>query len=238
MFNSFLQEQILYLLLLFYLKYVMIKKGGVTTSMNKTIIIIVGAVMALFIGVIIYSSVANRPEPPPEVEEPCENTVVIAGTEYKISETTSLTIEWVALTRDDMQELSRLVNLTRLELKVCEITNINALSRLANLTHLDLRFNNITELAALESLANLTYLNLSHNNITNVQSLEFLTRLTELNLASNDISDISALYGRLPNLRNLYLYDNAKNEEGIDVFDERTQGAVLRGQFPGAAIHF
>lgn len=205
--------------------------------MNK-LTITVGAVMVLFIGVIIYSAVVNRAEPPPEPEEPCENTVTVAGTEYKVDETTFLSLEWIPLTREDLREISRLVNLTHLELRVCEINNIGVLSRLVNLTRLDLRFNNITDLTPLENMPNLTQLNLSHNKITNVKPLEFLTMLTELDLGGNNLSDISSLYNRLPNLQNLYLYDNAKDDKGIDVFDEHRNGEMLRGNFPGATIHF
>ncbi|MCL2637855.1 MAG: leucine-rich repeat domain-containing protein [Oscillospiraceae bacterium] len=204
----------------------------------KNMIIAVAVIMALFIGVMIYSSVANKPEPEPEPEPPCENTVNIAGVDYKIDVTTSLSLNSVDLTVEDMRQLPRLVNLTHLELKSCEISDISALSRMTGLVRLDLRFNNITDLSSLERLENLTYLNLSHNRIVSVEPLYAMTNLTELELGANFISDLSPLYGRLPALKNLYIYDNAKDGRGIDVFNELEQGEFLRGRFPGATIHF
>ncbi|MDR2558185.1 MAG: leucine-rich repeat domain-containing protein [Oscillospiraceae bacterium] len=205
--------------------------------MNK-IVILVGIIMVLFIGVVIYSVVFNQPEPPPELEEPCENTVIIAGAEYKIDATFSLALEWTPLSREDIWQISRLINLTSLELKVCDISDISAFSRLVNLTRLDLRVNSISDLTPLTNLENLTHLNLSHNNITDVRPLEWLTELAELELGANIIADISPLYGKLPNLRNLFIYDNAKDTRGRDILDEYTHGAAIRAQFPGATVHF
>ena len=200
--------------------------------------IIVSIIMVIFIGVIIYSAATNKPEPPPEPEEPCPNTVTVAGEDYKIDSTTSLSIEWTSLTGEDMRSIALLVNLTSLELKVCEITDIRPLSGLVNLTRLDLRLNSISDLTPLSELLNLTHLDLRHNDISSVNALADLTNLVMLELGGNNISDISPLYGRLPYLKNLYIYDNAKDSRGYDYFDERLYGDIIKEQFQRATIHF
>jgi Leucine-rich repeat (LRR) protein len=201
--------------------------------MNKLLLILVGIIMTLFIVVIIYSVVISsgtEPEVTPDV--PNYSIVTIAGEEYDIA-ITSLVIEWTPLTDEDLLQIGQLLNLTHLELKVCEISDISALSGLTNLVRLDLRFNSISNLTPLERLTGLTHLNLNHNNISDVRPLARLTGLVELQLGANMISDLSPLYDRLTSLKNLHVYDNNK-----DTIDEYSHGAAIRAGFPGATVHF
>jgi hypothetical protein len=200
-------------------------------KLNK-LTITVGTIMVLFIGVIIYSAVVNRPPPLPEPEEPRDDIVMIAGVEYS-RDITSLSIEWTPLTHDDMRQIGLLTSLLELELKACEISDLRSLSGLTRLQRLDLRFNNISDVTPLSELKNLTRLNLSHNIITNIEPLENLSSITMLELGGNNISDISPLYGKMPSLRSLFIYDN-----DTDALDEYLFGEQIRSRMPGVTIHF
>ena len=106
-----------------------------------------------------------------------------------------------------MSPLSRLTNLTRLELGYNNISDLSPLSGLNNLTGLPLWHNNISDLSPLSGLTNLTWLPLYGNNISDVSPLSGLNNLTSLSLYFNNISDVSALSG-LTNLTWLYLLNN------------------------------
>jgi Leucine-rich repeat (LRR) protein len=204
--------------------------------MDKPLIIF-GIIIALFTGFLIFSAVMNRAELP-EPEEITANVAVIAGVEYSL-DITDLSLGWTPLTGEDMKQIALLRNLTRLELKACEITDISALAGLANLTRLDLRFNEIVNITPLSNLTNLTYLNISHNEISDINALAGLSKLTTLELGGNNLSDLSPLYGdRMPALRDLYIYDNAKDDKGFHYFDEYLHGDVIKARLPNTTIHF
>ena len=78
--------------------------------------------------------------------------------------------------------------------------------KMRQLTRLDARQQNITDLTGLEHAVNLTYLNLYDNHISDHSVVGKLTRLTELNLENNRGLDISAI-GNLTNLRKLNIND-------------------------------
>jgi Leucine-rich repeat (LRR) protein len=198
-------------------------KKGLYENMKKLLVIILAA--ALFCG-----CTNARPEPdPPGTDE----NITIGGKEYSI-DLTSLSIEWLKLTAEDMEQLALMTNLTRLEVKMCEITDISPLAELTKLERLDLRFNEISDLSPLAELVNLTHLNLSHNEIRDVSALVKLANLRELELGANYISDLSPLYGKLTKLVNLYIYDN-----NPDTIDDYLFGSSIRAGFPeGCTIHF
>ena len=103
--------------------------------------------------------------------------------------------------------LSDVWEITCLDIRDREISDISALSGLTNLANLELGSNNISDISALSGLTNLTYLGLWDNNISDISALNGLTNLTNLNLEDNNISDISALSG-LMNLQYLHLSGN------------------------------
>ena len=92
----------------------------------------------------------------------------------------------------DISSLSRLTNLTTLDLPGCHIENLSPLSGLTNLTHLNLRQNQISSISSLSGLTNLTILNLSDNRISSVSPLSRLTSLTDLDLSNNQIVSLSS----------------------------------------------
>ena len=103
----------------------------------------------------------------------------------------------------DLTPLSGLTNLTELNLFLNDITDLTPLSRLTNLTKLNLCKNQkITDITPLAGLTNLIVLDLSYTSITDIAPLSGLTNLTELNLFLNDITDLTPL-SRLTNLTKL-----------------------------------
>ncbi len=133
-----------------------------------------------------------------------ETTVVIAGREYSITDTTELSIKETTLSNDDLVNIGKLTNLTNLVLVDNQITDVSSLAGLTNLTTLILYVNPITDISPLARLTNLTNLGLAGNQITDITPLAGLTNLTTLHLNDNQIVDISPLVG-LTNLTYLCL---------------------------------
>ena len=107
----------------------------------------------------------------------------------------------------DLTGLEGATNLRILNLRGNSVSDISAVAGLTNLTELYLSSNNISDISAVGGLTNLTWLNLSVNNISDISAVAGLTNLTELYLSSNNISDISAV-GGLTNLTWLNLSVN------------------------------
>ena len=98
-------------------------------------------------------------------------------------------------------------NLTRLDARNANISDLTGLEGATNLRILNLRGNSVSDISAVAGLTNLTELYLSGNNISDISAVAGLTNLTELYLSNNNISDISAVAG-LTNLTWLYLLNN------------------------------
>lgn len=76
---------------------------------------------------------------------------------------------------EDLGGIEYFKNLTKLELKLCQLTNIDPIANLTNLEYLDLSYNNIEDVESLKALTNLQYLNLEGNTrltTAEVRSLE------------------------------------------------------------------
>ncbi|MHA1343003.1 MAG: leucine-rich repeat domain-containing protein, partial [Promethearchaeota archaeon] len=117
---------------------------------------------------------------------------------------------------DQIEGLSKLQNLTSLNLSGNKISKIKGLENLTKLTRLSLNNNNIEKISGLNNLENLTYLSLSQNRINEIEGLERLTNLRELWLNNNSISEIKG-FENLQNLRTLELYSNKITElRGLD----------------------
>ena len=93
----------------------------------------------------------------------------------------------------NLSPLSRLTNLTRLNLNRNSVSDISALASLTNLTWLALWDNSVSDLSPLSRLTNLTGLDLNGNGVSDISALASLTNLTWLVLMVNSISDISPL---------------------------------------------
>lgn len=139
--------------------------------------------------------------------ESVEEFITIKDRKYSTS-LTRLDLSRKDLSNDDIKQLSKMINLTYLNLNGNQITNIDVLSNLENLTELLLCNNQISDISILSNLTNLTKLNISINNITDINALSSLTNLTDLDIWNNEISDISPL----SNLKSLTTLSINKNE--------------------------
>jgi internalin A len=99
---------------------------------------------------------------------------------------------------------------TALDLRGCNITDLNDLPELfecVHLTMLDLSNNQISDITPIAQLTNLTWLGLSNNPISDITPIAQLTNLTGLGLRNNQISDITPI-AQLANLTMLDLSNN------------------------------
>ncbi|MBB6446754.1 leucine-rich repeat domain-containing protein [Bacillus benzoevorans] len=105
-------------------------------------------------------------------------------------------LTYLDLRENEISDISRLTELTKLRvlhLPFNQISDISALAGLAKLEIVDLSYNRIRDVRALNGLTEIHALNLSANGINDISALSRLTKLIDLKLAANGISDISAL---------------------------------------------
>lgn len=142
-----------------------------------------------------------------EIMADLPETIMIRGQEYSTS-LTSLTLNNMGLTDEDIVELKYMVNLTELHIYQNELTDLTPLKGLTGLKTLSLFKNNISDLSPIAGLISLEDLYLRSNNITDVSPLESLTALKVLDVSENSVSDINPLAG-LRNITLLRLNDNS-----------------------------
>ena len=83
--------------------------------------------------------------------------------------------------------VSKLKNLTSLDLSYNNVITSDGIKHLINLTRLDLRCNNLITDDGIKHLVNLTFLDLSYNKIITNDGIKHLVNLTSLNLSYNKI---------------------------------------------------
>jgi hypothetical protein len=143
-----------------------------------------------------------------------------------------------------------LINLSTIEAKGLNITNLTGLEKCRELASLDLSRNKIIDLTPIKGLAKLQYLNLADNQVSELTPLgedyalqyielsrnrikvltplQALTNLASLYLSSNQISDITSLL-KLTKLSSIYLdHNQIKSIDGI---------SNLKGLFTLALSH-
>ena len=103
---------------------------------------------------------------------------------------------------------SQMENLTRLEAKNANISDLTGLEYATNLTFLWLENNEISDISPVTGLNKLTRLDFGNNNISDISPVTGLNNLTSLWLWENSISDISPVTG-LTNLTRLGLWNNS-----------------------------
>ena len=100
-----------------------------------------------------------------------------------------------------------IIKLEELELKIltelditdyCNLNDINP----DNITELNLKYNNLTDISGIKLFKNLNTLYLNSNELTDISVLKYLIKLKELYLNNNKITNISVLKN-LTNLINL-----------------------------------
>lgn len=155
-----------------------------------------------------------------------KNTFEFSLSGLKLTEIPSDISKLIQLTEVDLshnqlteiKNLEKFSKLTKLHLNSNRLTEIN-LEQLTQLTELDLSFNQLKEIKGLEQLTQLIHLNLNENQLTEIKGLEQLTRLTTLNLNKNQLLEIKGLE-RLTQLTYLGLGRNRLTEiKGLENFN-------------------
>ena len=72
-----------------------------------------------------------------------------------------------------------------------EIIDVSPISRLTNLTSINLSNNKVNDISVLKNLTNLTSINLSNNLISDIHPLINCKKLETLNLQNNALNDFS-----------------------------------------------
>ncbi|MCG8207164.1 TIR domain-containing protein [Tenacibaculum finnmarkense] len=115
-----------------------------------------------------------------------------------------------------IENIDKLINLSRLFLFGNKITKIENLDTLTNLSLLDISFNQITKIENLDKLTNLSKLKIIGNQITKIENIDKLTKLYELNISQNKIIEIE----NIDKLTNISFLDISFNQiakiENID----------------------
>ncbi len=130
----------------------------------------------------------------------------IKGTEYSTALTT-LTLNNMELTDDDVKDLKYMVNLKELYVYQNNITDISFVKGLTDLETLSLFNNHVSDLSPLAGLVSLKGLYLRSNRISDISALDGLYALEVLDLSENSVSDITPL-AELRNINLLRLNDN------------------------------
>ncbi|AFQ45904.1 cell wall-binding repeat-containing protein [Desulfosporosinus meridiei] len=102
---------------------------------------------------------------------------------------------------------SDVLDITSLNFRNDDITDLTGLEYFVNLKTLDVGNNQLTKIAALGKLKNLRTLKLNDNGLKDVSALKTLTSLTYLDISDNYITNFTPLKG-LTQLTTLYLDDN------------------------------
>ena len=119
-------------------------------------------------------------------------------------------------------EVSKLTNLTQLDLRNNQITQIpEAIAKLTNLKQLVLNSNQITQIPeAIAKLTNLIQLDLNSNQITEIpEAIAKLTNLTLLDLRYNQIKEIPEAIAKLTNLTLVDLRYNHIKEIPLEILN-------------------
>ena len=153
--------------------------------------------------------------------------ITIKGVQYSTS-LTELNLGSLSLTNADIEPLRHMTNLTTLNLRVNNITDLSPLSGLTKLTWLNVFNNNVSNIDALSGLTNLDTLFISENPITNLSPLRNLTKLKGLYAYNCNFNDVTTLH-RLTKLETLMISDNPLTTAQIN---------ALRAALPNCDIVF
>jgi len=133
-------------------------------------------------GVEVITTVATNTE---ATSIPTEEFITIRGVQYSTS-LTELDLSEKNLVNNDIKDLYKMTNLTKLDLSWNQISDISALRNLTNLKELDLSCNLIEDISPLNNLTNLEILFLIENQISDITPLKNLNNLWLLNLGIDD----------------------------------------------------
>lgn len=127
--------------------------------------------------------------------------IVMTGVDVK--EITSLEFKNKNIT--DLTGIESFINLERLDVSNNNITDLSEIAELVNLKYLFADSNKITNITNLENLNNLETLSLTNNKITNIPQNLILNKISYLTLDNNQIEDITPLTKQLKAVGNTSL---------------------------------
>ena len=133
--------------------------------------------------------------PDPNLESAVRNALELSEeiliTQQLMQQLTSLNAKSLEIT--DLTGLEHATNLRNVNLNNNQISDLTPLAELTTLRSLSLESNQISDITPLAGLTNLSALRLTDNQISNITALTELTRLEELLLGSNQISNLIPL---------------------------------------------
>ncbi len=107
----------------------------------------------------------------------------------------------------DVSGLAPLVNLKKLDIEACEVTDIGPLAEMTDLAQLSIGKNPISDLSPLASVTNLVRLDVAYTGIPSLDDVASFGSLVELNASGNELWELDPL-SKLQNLKKLILIDN------------------------------
>ncbi|CAL6049524.1 ABC_transporter substrate-binding protein [Hexamita inflata] len=107
----------------------------------------------------------------------------------------------------NIQNISRLTNLTDLFISRSQVSDISTLRNLTNISVLELSENRISDISSIRYLSKITDLQLDQNIIADIYVIKYLTKLQKLNINSNRVVDLTPLKN-LSNLTELFAFKN------------------------------
>ncbi|CAL6093155.1 leucine-rich_repeat domain-containing protein [Hexamita inflata] len=112
----------------------------------------------------------------------------------------------------DLTHLHNVTSLTKLSMQACGLQNIEQITSLLNLKDLDLKINRDIDICPLYQLISLTKLNIQSCNLKQIDKIGQLINLQVLDLSDNLLQHINSI-SRLVNLKELNIMSN----EGVDI---------------------
>ncbi|CAL6111466.1 leucine-rich_repeat domain-containing protein [Hexamita inflata] len=112
----------------------------------------------------------------------------------------------------DLTHLHNVTSLTKLSMQACGLQNIEQITSLLNLKELDLKINRDIDISPLYKLISLTKLNIQSCNLKQIDQIGQLVNLQVLDLSDNLLQHINSI-SRLINLKELNIMSN----EGVDI---------------------
>ncbi|MBA4030441.1 MAG: hypothetical protein C0478_06060 [Planctomyces sp.] len=104
--------------------------------------------------------------------------------------------DWVPVERrTNINLLSTLKNLTRLDLSGSQVNDLTPLSHLHSLISLDLSVTSVYDISQLRDLTTLQSVELGYNPISDITPLRNLNNIQDLGLSNTEVSDLSPLRG-------------------------------------------
>lgn len=111
----------------------------------------------------------------------------------KLSTLEELVLTDVVVSKNLLDEIAKLPNLTSLTLQNCGLSGISALTNATKIITLDLSSNAIQDITALNHMKNLQEARLNHNAITTAETLATLPSLKTLDISFNNLTSLSPL---------------------------------------------